>query len=144
MRWAAILIAIVTTVAMGGPALSQGLTVTTDGFEAGVQGTINDAQVLKHRQDVQRAERRRQENAASFANGLANGGGNICRSGDRCFDVVRVERDYTEILCKKGSEYNIGQKKRICGSGEKWGGCGMTDAFAHHHTMTKAGNMQCD
>lgn len=67
-----------------------------------------------------------------------------CHSGDVCFDVIRVERDYTEILCKKGSDYNIGQKKKICGSGEKWGGCGMTDAFAHHHTMTKAGNMQCD
>ena len=125
-----------------GKVQSQGPVTSTDSNAYGASNRLQSDFVSE---DMERRARLNAYTAQEEANRRASvGGGGPCRSGDVCFNVVRAERDYTEIVCTKGQDYNIGQKKRICGSGEKWGGCGMSDAFAHHHTMTKAGTMQCD
>ncbi|MDQ2106568.1 hypothetical protein [Azospirillum isscasi] len=73
--------------------MSQGLTVTTDGFEGGFQGAINDAQVVKQRQE---AERRAREQANSRNASSATSGSSGYSMGEM------QEKNYScNLVCRQ-------------------------------------------
>lgn len=69
-----------------------------------------------------------------------------CNIGDRCFELIKHQKSgAAAIRCTKGpstgKEKCLGYNKD---TGKYASGCSMTDAFAHHYTLDKAGNNACE
>lgn len=69
-----------------------------------------------------------------------------CGANDTCYQLVKFKKSGAAIVqCTKG--LSTGQEKCLSfkkSTGKYASGCGMSDSFAHHYTLEKAGNTACE
>lgn len=69
-----------------------------------------------------------------------------CGVNDTCYQFVKFKKSGSAIVkCTKGP--STGKEKCLSykkSSGKYATGCGMSDSFAHHYTLEKAGNKACE
>jgi len=67
-----------------------------------------------------------------------------CGVNDTCYHLVKFKKSGSAIVkCTKGP--STGQEKCLSSNGKKYAtGCGISDSFAHHYSLSEAANNACE